>query len=101
MTQTNPLGYVLGRGAPNQRILEAILETAMDGIANIFDCRIATNNKCLTKVWVDTLSVEVVSLQSCGKRKAVAAEEKSRKRLASWCRHESSEVLPSIDLLRP
>lgn len=78
MTQTNPLRNVFGRGTPYQRILEAILETAMDGITNIFDCRIATNNKCLAKVWVDTLSVEVVSLQSYGKQEAVAAEKKSR-----------------------
>lgn len=80
MTQTYPLRNVFGRGAPYQRILEALLETAMDGITNIFDCRVATDNECLAKVWVDTLSVEVVSLQSYGKQEAVAAEAKGRKK---------------------
>ena len=37
MLQPNPLRAVLGRGAPNQRVLELVFEVLMDVVADVLD----------------------------------------------------------------
>jgi hypothetical protein len=71
----------------------------MDGIAHIFNRRVVTHNERLTEVWVNTLSVVLVSLWPRKIGDSVARERKGAARLTSWCRHGSSGAPPSSDLL--
>jgi hypothetical protein len=62
VTQSDSLRNVFSRSSPHQSILEAVLQSAMNRITHIFNCRVAADNKRLAKVGVNALSVELVSL---------------------------------------
>jgi hypothetical protein len=57
MGQPDSLRHVFGRSTPYQCVLEALLQTTMDRIADVFDCRVVANDECLAKVRVNSLSV--------------------------------------------
>lgn len=63
-------------GTPYKRIFERVLECAMHLITNIFNTRVAADDKCLIEIGVNPLSIEIISKRT--KKFWCRVEEKGR-----------------------
>lgn len=59
MPQSHPLRNVPCACAPNKRILERILESAVYPVAHVFNGAVASYNQCLAKVWIGSFPLGV------------------------------------------
>jgi hypothetical protein len=57
MTQSHPLRDMSRTGAPDQSIFEILLQSPMDLVADVLDCRVAADDEGVVEVGVDAFSV--------------------------------------------